>query len=80
MFQFMVAHKLGDKLLGQVIVPGMADWGVKAQAHGFELRAFASFFSKNTVNADKKVSIARVISFYEDYEKILIFVLETGEM
>ena len=34
----------------------------------------------NTVNADKKVSIARVISFYEDYEKILIFVLETGEM
>ena len=34
----------------------------------------------NTVNSDKKVSIARVISFYEDYEKILIFVLETGEM
>ena len=33
----------------------------------------------NTVNADK-VSIARAIKFYEDYEKLLIFVLETGEM
>jgi hypothetical protein len=34
----------------------------------------------NTVQADKKVSIARAIEFYEDYKKILIFVLETGEM
>jgi hypothetical protein len=34
----------------------------------------------NTVNADKKVSIARAIEFYQDYKKMLIFVLETGEM
>lgn len=34
----------------------------------------------NTVNPDKKVAIARAIMFYENYEKILIFVLETGEM
>ena len=34
----------------------------------------------NTVNADKKVSIARAIKFYEEEEKMLIFVLETGEM
>jgi len=34
----------------------------------------------NTVNADKKVSIARTIKFYEEQEKMLIFVLETGEM
>ena len=34
----------------------------------------------NTVSADKKVSIACAINFYEDYEKVLIFVLETGEM
>lgn len=34
----------------------------------------------NTVYADKKVSIARAIEFYEDYKKLLIFVLETGEM
>jgi hypothetical protein len=34
----------------------------------------------NTVSPDKKVSIARAINFYEDYEKILIFVLETAEM
>ena len=34
----------------------------------------------NTVNADKKPSIARSIKFYENYEKVLIFVLETGEM
>ena len=34
----------------------------------------------NTVNADKKVSIARAIKFYEEEEKLLIFVLETGEM
>jgi hypothetical protein len=33
----------------------------------------------NSVNNDK-ISIARAINFYEDYEKILIFVLETGEM
>jgi hypothetical protein len=32
------------------------------------------------INADKKVSIARAIKFYENYEKVLIFVLETGEM
>ncbi|KAF8817372.1 WD40 repeat-like protein, partial [Phlegmacium glaucopus] len=35
---------------------------------------------RNTVNADKKVSITHAIKFYEDYEKILIFVLEAGEM
>jgi len=34
----------------------------------------------DTVNADKKVSIARAIEFYQDYKKMLIFVLETGEM
>ena len=34
----------------------------------------------NTVNADKKVSIAHAIKFYEEEEKMLIFVLETGEM
>lgn len=34
----------------------------------------------NNVHADKKVSIARAIEFYEDYKKMLIFVLETGEM
>jgi hypothetical protein len=34
----------------------------------------------NTVNADKKISIARAIKFYQDYEKMLIFVLETREM
>ena len=34
----------------------------------------------NTVSPDKKVSIVRAIDFYEDYEKVLIFVLETGEM
>jgi hypothetical protein len=34
----------------------------------------------NTVQADKKVSIARTIGFYDDYKKLLIFVLETGEM
>jgi hypothetical protein len=34
----------------------------------------------HTVSADKKVSIARAINFYEDYEKVLVFVLETGEM
>ena len=34
----------------------------------------------NTVNADKKPSIARDIKFYENYGKILIFVLEIGEM
>ena len=34
----------------------------------------------NHVHADKKVSIARAIEFYEDYKKMLIFVLETGEM
>ena len=34
----------------------------------------------NTVNADKKVAITWAIKFYENYEKILIFVLETGEM
>ena len=34
----------------------------------------------NTVNADKKVSIARAIKFYKEEEKMLIFVLETGEM
>ena len=34
----------------------------------------------NTVNANKKVSIAHAIKFYEEEEKMLIFVLETGEM
>jgi len=34
----------------------------------------------NTINADKKPSIARAIKFNENYEKIFIFVLETGEM
>ena len=34
----------------------------------------------NMVNADKKISIACGIKFYEDYEKVLIFVLEMGEM
>jgi len=34
----------------------------------------------DTVNANKKVSIARAIEFYQDYKKMLIFVLETGEM
>ena len=34
----------------------------------------------NSVNGDKKVSIARSIEFYQDYKKMLIFVLETGEM
>jgi hypothetical protein len=34
----------------------------------------------NTIDADKKSFIARAIKFYQDYEKILIFVLETGEM
>ena len=34
----------------------------------------------NTVNADKKPSIVGGIKFYKNYEKILIFVLETGEM
>jgi len=33
-----------------------------------------------TINADKKPSIARSIKFNENYENILIFVLETGEM
>ena len=34
----------------------------------------------NTINADKKASITYGIKFYDDYEKILIFVLEMGEM
>jgi hypothetical protein len=34
----------------------------------------------NTVHADKKVSIARAIEFYDDHKKLLIFVLETGDM
>ena len=34
----------------------------------------------NTINADKKSSITRAIKFHENYEKVLIFVLETGEM
>ena len=34
----------------------------------------------NTVSPDKQVSTARAINFHEDYEKVLIFVLETGEM
>ena len=34
----------------------------------------------NTINANKKASIACGIKFYDDYEKILIFVLEMGEM
>ena len=34
----------------------------------------------NTVNANKKISIMHGIKFYEDYEKVLIFVLEMGEM
>ena len=34
----------------------------------------------HTVNADKKVAIARAIKFHNDYKKMLIFVLETGEM
>lgn len=34
----------------------------------------------NTAYADKKVSIPRAIEFYQDYKKLLIFVLETGEM
>ena len=34
----------------------------------------------STVDADKKISIARAIKFYQDYEKVLVFVLETGEM
>jgi hypothetical protein len=34
----------------------------------------------NTVHADKKVSIARAIEFYDDYKKLLVFVLETGDM
>jgi hypothetical protein len=34
----------------------------------------------STVHADKRVAIARAIRFYDNQQKILIFVLETGEM
>ena len=34
----------------------------------------------STVHADKRVAIARAIRFYDDQRKVLIFVLETGEM
>lgn len=33
-----------------------------------------------TVHADKRVAIARAVRFYDNHRKILIFVLETGEM
>ena len=33
----------------------------------------------NTVDANKKVSIARAINFHKNYEKVLTFVLEMGE-
>lgn len=34
----------------------------------------------STVHIDKKVAIARAVHFYDDQRKVLIFVLETGEM
>lgn len=34
----------------------------------------------STVHADKRTAIARAIRFYDSQRKILIFVLETGEM
>ena len=34
----------------------------------------------STVHTDKRVAIARAIHFYDDQRKVLIFVLETGEM
>jgi hypothetical protein len=34
----------------------------------------------STVHADKRVAIPRAIRFYDNQRKILIFVLETGEM
>ena len=33
-----------------------------------------------TVHVDKRVAIPHVIHFYDNQQKILIFVLETGEM
>ena len=34
----------------------------------------------STVHADKRTAIARAIHFYDNHQKVLIFMLETGEM
>ena len=34
----------------------------------------------NTVHADEKVSITQAIEFYDNYKKLLVFVLEMGVM
>jgi hypothetical protein len=37
-------------------------------------------FWTKTISDNKKPSIACSINFYDNYEKVLIFVLEMGEM